>query len=282
MTEYPFVPGHEIIGTVEALGAGVKHLQEGMTVGLGWQCNQCRNCAACDRGFENCCVNMEQGNATCVGRHGGFADYIQVPADFIFEIPKNLELVATAPMLCGGITVYNPMVLYGVKSGMKVGVVGIGGLGHFAIKFAHALGCEVYAFSKSEDKKESAMAIGADHFITDITDETLTGKLDFIISTAPGDIDWQRYVGILAPRGTLALVGIADELTVDVASLIMQEKKIGGGSIGPKTTMKQMLKFAAQHNIGAEYEKFPLSQVNEAMQKLRSGTLRYRAVLEMT
>ena len=175
-TEYPFIPGHEVVGIVDEVGSDVSDFQKEDVVGLGWQIGNCRECAACTKGLENCCVNMEDGYSTCVGRPGGFAEYIKVPTDYVFHLPKDIDSASIAPMMCGGITTYNPFKLYEVKPGMKVGVVGIGGLGHFAIKFAKGMGCEVYAFSSSPEKEEETKKIGADYFVTDISDENLTRK----------------------------------------------------------------------------------------------------------
>lgn len=278
MSEYPLVPGHEIVGEVEKLGNKVSNFKKGDRVGVGWQCGSCLVCDQCKAGYENLCSEKKK---TCVGRYGGFADHIDIDGRFVYQIPESLSSAGTAPLMCAGLTVYQPMKHFGVKSGMKVGVIGLGGLGHMAVKFAKAFGCKVTVFSTSSDKRGEARKLGADRFVTDPTDERLNGTLDFIIDTAPASIDWDRYMEILAPLGKLCVVGIPEEkIEVSATSLIGGQKLICGGSIGDRNSMKAMLKFAAEKGIEAQVEVMPMSKVNEAIKKLRKGKVRYRVVLE--
>ncbi len=208
ISQYPFIPGHEIIGTVTAVGAEVRSLEVGQRVGLGWQSNSCGVCEWCSRGMENLCPAAE---GTCVHRHGGYADRVRANARFVIPIPEALESEHAAPLLCGGITVYNPLRTHGVNPSSRVGIVGIGGLGHIAIQFARVFGAEVTAFSTSAAKEEEARALGAHNFVNTRESKAMkevAGSLDFILSTANANQDWGVYIQALRPTGTLCFVGV--------------------------------------------------------------------------
>src|SRR5512139_2220194 len=210
MGTYPMVPGHEIVGTVAALGPEVRHLEAGQRVGVGWQRGACLSCESCAAGEENLCLRNE---ATCVDHHGGFADRIRLDGRFAFPMPEGLESESAAPLLCGGVTVYSPLRRW-VRPSMRVGVVGIGGLGHLALQFARAMGCEVAAISTSPDKEEEARSFGAHRFLATREPKALrsaAGTLDFILSTVFASPDWKGLLGALRPNGVLCLDGGPDE-----------------------------------------------------------------------
>jgi uncharacterized zinc-type alcohol dehydrogenase-like protein len=220
-----------------------------------------------------------------VGRHGGYADLIRADSRFIFAIPEELDAAAVAPLLCGGITVYSPMRNFGVEPWSKVGVVGIGGLGHIAIKFARAFGCEVTAFSTSPDKKEESKSLGAHHFVVSKDPDQMASaadSLDFVLTTPHTDLDWTAYLNVLRPKGTLCAVGAPASALLNVPPilLLLKEKKICGSNTGGRARIEEMLAFAVRHRIGATVEIMPMAQVNAALDKVRSGRARYRMVLK--
>jgi alcohol/geraniol dehydrogenase (NADP+) len=280
VTEYPNIPGHEIIGIIEA--AGPKSTRTvGQRVGIGWQRSACGSCEHCLQGLEQFCNAMK---TTCIGNHGGFADAIVIDGRFTFPIPDALTSENAAPLLCAGITVYDPLIRAGVKKGSKVGVIGIGGLGHLALQFARAMGAQVTAFSTSSDKAVEARSFGADHFVS-TSDRTAfdaqKGALDFILSTVPADIDWSAYVTLLKPFGTLCIVGPSPSpISVHSGALIGGSKSISGSMIGSRKVMLDMLAFAAAHGIVAKTETVPMAQVNAALDKVRANQARYRMVLK--
>lgn len=278
-SKYPLVPGHEIVGTVAKKGADVSHLELGDRVGVGWQCGSCLHCEWCERGDENLCAGIVE---TCVGRHGGFADRVRVDGSFAFAIPDALSSEAAAPLLCGGITVYSPLRQH-ARPQSRVGVIGIGGLGHLALRFARALGCEVTAFSSSPSKEDEARAQGAHHFVSSIDDAALKAQresLDLIISTVNRPLNWKRYVNALRPNGVLSFVGaLAEPLSIPTGMLMARRRSITSSPIGGRVAMREMLDFAARHEIGAQVETLPMSEVNTALDRLRRNDVRYRFVL---
>ncbi|HAR44480.1 MAG TPA: alcohol dehydrogenase [Bdellovibrionales bacterium] len=281
MDGYPLVPGHEIVGFVHEKGAMVRNLQIGQRVGVGWQRGACLECEQCISGNENLCPSNQ---ATCVGHYGGFASEIRVDSRFVFPIPEALESENAAPLLCGGITVYSPLQHFNVRPSMKVGVVGVGGLGHLGIQFARAFGCEVTAISHSPDKENEARKFGARHFIfsSNKTDfENATGSLDFILSTATANLNWASYLNLLRPDGRLCFVGVPSEpVNVPAFALIGGRKSICGSPIGSRTSIREMLDFAALHKIQAQVEVVPMTEVNSALDKVRNNQARYRMVLK--
>ena len=281
MSEFPLVPGHEIVGIVENVGTAVSHLKKGERVGVGWQRSACLTCEQCLKGNENLCAD---NLATCVRHHGGFASEITVDGRFSFKIPRELSSETAAPLLCGGITVFAPLRHFGVQTTHKVGVIGIGGLGHLAIQFASAMGCEVTAFSSTPAKEKEARKLGANHFVGKLTAAELkkhVNSLDFIISTVFADLDWLQFVNALRPDGKLCFVGIPSaNVSVPVIALLSGRKSICASPIGGRTDMEEMLLFAARHNIAAMTETMEMSKVNRAMDKLRAGKARYRMVLK--
>lgn len=280
ISQYPFIPGHEVIGTVKAIGAEVTSLSEGQRVGLGWQSNSCGQCEWCTRGMENLCPTAE---ATCVHRHGGYADRVRANARFVIPVPEALPSEQAAPLLCGGITVYNPLRTHGINPASRVGVVGIGGLGHLAIQFARVFGAEVTAFSTSEAKEAEARELGAHNFVN--TRETksmreVAGSMDFILSTVNADMDWGIFVQALRPTGTLCFVGVPPSpVALQAFPLISGLRSITGNPTGSPHRLREMLDVAARHGVQAKTERFAMSKANEAIAKVKKNKVRYRAVL---
>lgn len=281
MTQYPFVPGHEIIGTVRAAGAHVSHLRKGDRVGVGWHAGYCMTCQSCMSGDHNLC-----GSATgvIVRHHGGFGDTVRAQAASAVKLPAKLHAKTAGPLLCGGITVFNPFVQYDLSPTARVAVVGIGGLGHLAIKFAKAWGCEVTAFTSSDSKKNEAMDFGAHDTINSRDENALkanAGRFDLVISTVNVALDWDAYIGTLRPKGRLHVVGaVLEPIPVGAFSLIMPQRSISGSPVGSPATIATMLDFAARHDIRPTTEHFPMARCNEALDHLRAGKARYRIVLD--
>jgi uncharacterized zinc-type alcohol dehydrogenase-like protein len=280
ISQYPFIPGHEIIGTITATGAEVHSLTVGQRVGLGWQSNSCGVCEWCSRGMENLCPASE---GTCVHRHGGYADRVRANARFVIPIPESLASEQTAPLLCAGITVYNPLRTHGVNPSSRVGIVGIGGLGHLAIQFARVFGAEVTAFSTSAAKEEEARALGAQNFVNSRESKAMkdvANSMDFILSTINADQDWGVYVAALRPTGTLCFVGVPPSpVSVHAFPLISGLRSISGNPTGSPYRLKEMLDVAARHGVKATTEAFPMAQANTAIDKVKKSKVRYRAVL---
>lgn len=287
VSRYPLVPGHEIVGTVAATGAKVKRLSLGQRVGVGWQSGSCLRCEWCLNGYENLCRNKV---LTCVNRHGGFADFVRTDSRFAFAIPDSLDSADAAPLLCAGVTVYAPMRRFGLRPHHCVGVVGIGGLGHIAVQFAHAIGCDVTAFSTSPEKKDDAADFGADQFVNsrDAKEMRETARtLDFILSTATVALPWSAYMEALRPNGQLTIVsrlsshGNIGTVEVPAPTLVGGQKSISGSVTGGRDVMREMLEFAARHHIIAGSEVFPYENVNDAVQRVRNHKAHYRVVLQM-
>ncbi len=280
ISQYPFIPGHEVVGTVAALGAEVSTFEPGQRVGLGWQSNSCGHCEWCLRGMENLCPVAE---ATCVHRHGGYADRVRANARFVVPIPEALPSEQAAPLLCGGITVYNPMRTHGVNPSSRVGVVGIGGLGHIAIQFARAFGAHVTAFSTSAEKEPEVRALGAHHFVNTRESKAMkeaAGTQDFILSTVNAEQDWANYLQALRPTGTLCFVGVPPSpVSFPAFPLISGMRLVSGSPIGSPSRLREMLDVAARHGVKAVTESFPMSKANEAIEKVKKNKVRYRAVL---
>ncbi len=279
-SQYPFIPGHEIIGTVTAMGPEVRSLKLGQRVGLGWQANSCGQCEWCTRGMENLCPDSV---ATCVHRHGGYAERVRANARFVIPIPVSLDSERAAPLLCGGITVYNPMRTHGINPSSRVGIVGIGGLGHLAVQFARVFGAEVTAFSTSAAKEGEARGLGAHHFVNTRESKAMkevAGTLDFILSTINADQDWGVYIQTLRPTGTLCFVGVPPSpVAVQAFPLIAGLRSISGNNTGSPHQLREMLDVAARHGVHAQTESFPMAKANEAIEKVKKNKVRYRAVL---
>ena len=281
MTQYPMVPGHEIIGEVIAKGNAVKNISVGDKVGLGWMSASCMSCDQCMDGEHHLCAKSE---ATIVGRNGGFADKVRGHWSWAIPLPKGIDMSKAGPLLCGGITVFNPIILAGVKPTDRVGVIGIGGLGHMAVKFLKHWGCEVIAFSSNPAKKKSILQMGASQVINSTSPEELesiSGKLNFILNTTNVSLDWNSYLATLAPKGKFHTVGaVLEPMEISAFSLIMGEKSVGGSPIGSPALTKTMLDFCVRHNIYPDVEEFPMAKVNEALEHLEKGKARFRIVLK--
>lgn len=280
MTQYPVVPGHEVVGTIAALGDKVKHLSLGQIVGLGWHAGYCNECDPCHSGDHNLCANS---TPTIIGHHGGFADKVRAEANSVVPIPEGIDLESAGPLFCGGITVFNPLLQFDIKPTDKVAVIGIGGLGHMALQFLNAWGCEVTAFTSSENKKIEALSLGAHHTLNSRDEneiEAAAGSFDLILSTVNVKLDWNLYLNTLKTRGRLHFVGATlDPLDINVFSLIMAQRSISGSPVGSPSTIAKMLNFAKLHKLKPVIEKFSFDDVNEAIKRLRSGQAHYRIVL---
>lgn len=280
MTTYPFVPGHEAIGKITHMGSQVKGLKVGQTVGLGWYTSSCLHCSPCLQGDHNLCGSAGQ---TIVGHHGGFADKMRCHWLWAIPLPNNMNTNSAGPLFCGGITVFNPIVQHNIKPTDRVGVIGIGGLGHMAIQFLNKWGCEVTAFTSTDSKADEAKKLGAHHVVNSRSSSELkkiSGSLDFILSTVNVEMDWSAYVGALKPKGILHTVGIVSTpIEIPAFDLISGQKSISGSPLGSPATIRKMLEFCDRHGIAPQTEVFPMSKVNEAIDHLRSGAARYRVVL---
>lgn len=278
---YPLVAGHEVVGTVIAAGSEVKRVKVGDRVGLGWVSGSCMSCPQCLSGDHNLCSAAE---STIVGRHGGFADRVRCNWEWATAIPSEIDPASAGPLFCAGITVFNPIVQFGVKATDRVGVVGIGGLGHLALQFLNRWGCEVFAFTSRESKHAEALELGAAHAVSSADADQLkklAGSLDFILVTANATLPWELYLGALAPKGRLHFVGaVLEPVPIEVFSLIGGQKSISGSPTGSPATITQMIDFCARQQIAPIIETFPLSRINDALDHLRSGKARYRIVLE--
>lgn len=286
ITNFPFVPGHEIVGYASALGSTVTGLKEGDRVGIGWQGRSCGKCEWCMKGETQLC--MEIGNTTVMVPYGGFSTSVVADHRFVYPLPQSMPSETAAVLMCAGITVYSALRKHVTSPALKVAVLGVGGLGHLAIQFAHAFGCEVTAMSSSPEKKEQALRFGADHFInsTHITSSTdrdsdmrqFDYSYDLLICTADHGINWSPLLMTLKKRGRLVLLGFPD-LELNSTNLVAHELSITGSLIGNPPMMREMLAFAQEHGIKPIIELMPLSQVNAALQKVKENKARYRVVL---
>jgi uncharacterized zinc-type alcohol dehydrogenase-like protein len=281
MTVYPFVGGHEVVGKVVAAGDNVKGIGVGDRVGLGWNSATCGYCDQCISGYQINCPTLE---ATIVGRHGGFAERVRCKWDWAVKLPDGMDAAKAGPLFCGGITVFNPFVQNSIKPTDRVGVIGIGGLGHLALQFADKWGCEVTAFTSDLSKTDELKAMGADAVVNSRDPaelERLAGRFDMILSTVNVSLDWRAYLAALAPKGRLHLVGATLEpVPVISFDLIAAQKSVTGTATGSPAVVRQMMDFCARHNIEAVTEHYKMSEINEAFEHLESGKARYRIVLE--
>jgi uncharacterized zinc-type alcohol dehydrogenase-like protein len=281
MTQFPLVPGHEISGRIVAAGPKVKNVKVGDRVGVGWFSGSCMSCQDCMDGDHNLCAGQE---GVIVGRHGGFAERVRAHWAWAVPLPEGVDAAKAGPLFCGGITVFNPIVQCGVQPTDRVGVVGVGGLGHLAIQFLNKWGCEVTAFSSSASKKEELRRLGAHHVVDSRDPEQLkplARSLDFILVTVNVPLDWSAYIETLAPRGRLHYVGaVLEPLNVGVFPLLVGQRSISASPLGSPATTAQMLEFCSRHDIAPVVEEFPMSKVNEALAHVESGKARYRVVLK--
>ncbi len=287
---YPMVPGHEIVGTVVQCGAAVKTLSPGETVGVGCFVDSCRTCPSCANGREQHC---EQGMVlTYNGRdtsgeltYGGYSQQIIVDENYVLKIPSTLRLEGAAPLLCAGITTYSPLRHWGVGPGHRLAVVGLGGLGHMAVKLGTALGAEVTVLSHSENKRTDAERLGARDFVVTGRDgalSSLTKRFDFIIDTVSAQHDCNAYLDLLNTDGTMILVGVpSGPLAVNAFSLVLQRRRLAGSLIGGIRETQEMLDFCAEHGIVSDVDVIPIQQVNEAYERILSGDARFRFVIDM-
>lgn len=284
LSQYPIVPGHEVAGTVAAIGENVASRAVGDKVGLGWFSRSCLTCSQCMSGDHNLCQSVPEGSMTIVGRNGGFANKVRCQASWATPLPDALDWSKAGPLFCGGITVFNPIVQFDVKPTDRVGVVGIGGLGHLALQFLNKWGCEVVAFTSSESKQEEAKRMGAHSTLNSRKPEDFeaaAGSFAFILSTVTANLDWGAYLNLLAPRGRLHSVGLPPEpIPAPVFPLIAGQRSISGSPLGSPATTNKMLEFCARHDIAPVVETFKMSEVNEAFEHLEAGKARYRLVLE--
>jgi uncharacterized zinc-type alcohol dehydrogenase-like protein len=280
ISKYPVVPGHEVVGRIAMVGDRVRHLTVGQTVGLGWHSGYCNECSLCHAGDHNLCTGAQ---CTIVGHHGGFADKVRAASNSVVPIPDTIDLESAGPLFCGGITVFNPLQQFAVRPTDRVAVIGIGGLGHLALQFLNAWGCDVTAFTYKETKKDDALRLGAHHVLNSRDPReiaTAAGRFDLIISTVNVKLDWNLYLGTLAPRGRLHFVGVAlDPLDINVVALISAQRSVSGSPVGSPAAIATMLDFAGRHKIRPVIEKFSFDDINKAVTRLRNGKAHYRIVL---
>ncbi len=286
---FPVVPGHEIVGTVTEVGSDVSRHAVGDRVGVGCMVSSCGECESCRNGDEQYCVQGMVPTYAGTDRdgtttQGGYSTHVVVDADYVLSVPDGIDPAAAAPLLCAGITTYAPLRRWGAGPGRKVAIVGLGGLGHMAVKIAHALGAEVTVLSQSLKKQEDGLRLGADaYFATSdpSTFEQLAGRFDLIVNTVSAVIDVDAYLGLLALDGTLVNVGApAEPLSLNAMSLIGARRSYAGSMIGGIALTQEMLDFCGEHGIGAEVEVIDAAQVNEAYERVLASDVRYRFVID--
>ena len=281
ITTYPFVPGHEIVGYVSDVGPAATELKEGDRVGIGWQGRSCMRCEWCLQGEEHLCRDVVKNGIWTP--YGGFSTSVVVDDRFAHPLPDAMPSEHAAVLLCAGIAVYSPLRSHAAGPSQKVGVIGVGGLGHLAIQFAHALGCEVTAISSSPGKKEEALALGADHFIVagdQATVRQLKFSFDLLLYTAHSETDWTSLLLTLRNKGTLAMIGFSPvPVAFEPLDLVVHQQSITGSFIGSRAAMREMLSFAQTRGIKPKIELMPMRQVNEAIRRVKEKRARYRIVL---
>lgn len=286
ISSYPFVPGHEVVGIVHAVGSGVhaSSCRPGMRVGVGWIANSCRACANCLRGDENLCLEGYTGLIVGTNAKGGFANYLRVAADFVYPIPDGLDSASAAPLLCAGVTVYAPLCRWITRPGQAVAVMGVGGLGHLAVQFASAMGAVVTAIDIDDAKADEAIGLGAARFLPyrEFADGTPVQAFDVIINCASADVATPHMVASLNPDGTLVQVGLPAgdvNMAVPLTGLVFGQKRVVGSIVGGRADMRQMLAFAAAKGVRPLVEVMPLAEVNAAFDRIKAGKAHYRIVL---
>ena len=290
-TTYPIVPGHEVVGRVTQVGSAVTKYKSGDLVGVGCMVDSDGSCPHCKAGLEQFCQNViltynspDKHKAAPV-TYGGYSNSIVVDQRFVLRVPENLDLAGVAPLLCAGITTYSPLRHWGITEGKKVGVVGLGGLGHMGVKLAHAMGAHVVVFTTSPGKTEDALRLGADEVVVSRNADEMqkhAGSFDFILDTVSAKHDINAYLNLLRLDGNITLVG-APEKPMDVAafSLIMARRSLSGSMIGGIAETQEMLDFCGKHNITADVEVIPIQKVNEAYDRLLKSDVKYRFVIDM-
>jgi uncharacterized zinc-type alcohol dehydrogenase-like protein len=286
---YPAIPGHEIAGVVAEVGSDVSGFAPGDRVGVGCMVNSCRECENCRRGDEQYCLPGNTQTYGSVDRdgtptYGGYSDHVVIDEDFVLRIPDGLELDVAAPLLCAGITTYSPLRHWNAGPGKRVAIVGLGGLGHMAVKLAKAMGAEVTVLSQSLRKQEDGLRLGADAYHATSDDNTfkeLRGRFDLIVNTVSAKLEIGRFLSLLKTDGALVNVGAPPEpLPVPVFSLLMQRRTFSGSAIGSIRETQEMLDFCAEHGIAAEIERISADQINDAWQRVLDSDVRYRFVID--
>ncbi|KQR75712.1 hydroxyacid dehydrogenase [Rhizobium sp. Leaf384] len=287
--KYPMVPGHEIVGIVSAVGAGVTKFKVGDKAGVGCFVNSCTTCATRDLDLEHYMPGLVQtyNDVEADGTtptYGGYSDSIVVKEGYALSIPDNLDFAATAPLLCAGITLYSPLMHWKAGPGKRVAVVGMGGLGHMGVKIGAALGAEITVLSQSLSKKEDGLKLGATHYYATSdaeTFKTLAGTFDLILCTVSAEIDWNAYLGLLKVDGAFVLLGIPENaVPVHAFSLVPARRSVAGSMIGSIKETQEMLDFCGKHNIVSEIELIRMDQVNEAYERVLKSDVRYRFVID--
>ena len=284
MSSYPFIPGHEAIGKIVAVGDLVSQDRIGQRVGVGWQSASCNHCKNCGVGKESLCLNEDEVGQTIIGRNGAWANRVRSQARWAIPIPDGLDPSLAGPLMCAGTTVWSPIRHNNVRPGMETAVLGVGGLGHLAVQFLAKMGTQVTGLSTTRSKEENTRKLGATDFIaTKESPEDLeqaAGRFDFILSTVSANVDWNAYINALTPEGTLVICGVPDGAVEFMPfPLIVSEKKISGGRAGSPSDTREMLEFCAIHNIAPMCEQFALDDINQAVQHVRDGKARFRVVL---
>lgn len=282
ISSYPVVAGHEVVGKVSRLGSEAKGLKIGQRVGLGWNAESCGFCDPCIGGEQVLCTGEQK--ATIVDHAGGFANKVRAGWQWVIPLPDDIDIESAGPLLCGGVTVFSPLLLNNITSLHHVGVIGIGGLGHIALKLLKAWGCEVTAFTSNLDKTEELKGMGADHVVNSKDPEalkSLAGKFDMVLSTVNVPLDWANILSTVSAKGTLHFVGVPLEpVTVPAMSFISGGKSLTGSMTGSPIVLRQLLKFAARKQIKPQIEMYPMSKINDAIKHLEEGKARYRVVLK--
>lgn len=290
-TQYPSVPGHEIVGRVMAVGSEVKNFKVGELAGVGCMVDSCQSCSSCAEGFEQYCENGFTGtyNGPAFGGEntlGGYSDHIVVDQKFVLRISHKDNLAAVAPLLCAGITTYSPLRQWNVKPGQKVGVVGLGGLGHMAVKIANAMGAHVVLFTTSPGKKEDALRLGAKEVVISRNQDEMDAHLnsfDFILNTVAAQHDLDPFMALLKRDATMTLVGAPSEPHpgLNVFGLIFKRRRLAGSLIGGIAETQEMLDFCAKHNIVSDVEMIDIQNINEAYERMLKSDVKYRFVIDM-
>lgn len=280
-TPYPITPGHEIIGRIRAIGSDVANVAVGDVVGLGWNASYCGTCRQCVGGEQNLCPDAQ---STFIGRPGGYADIVRADAAAVLPIPDGVDPRTAGPLMCGGVTVFTPFLQYGISPTDRVGVIGLGGLGHMAVKLANAWGCEVTAFTSTGSKASAAKEMGAHQVLDSHHADAIASaadSFDLLLSTVNVPLDWNAYLGTVKRRGRMHVLGaVPAPLDILNTQLMMANRSVSSSPSGSPTTSLTMLDFAARHDIAPVCEAFGFDQINEAIDHLRSGDARFRVVLE--